>query len=248
MCRSVFKLAFCASLLLQAISAQAATVSGEVDVVDIMLKPFDYNNMSTTVNVAADGKTFTMMGSDMGSMNGGMVPVWDYDWMLTANADPFIESTFTITNLTSSTQTFNVNFNLPVTPPFSPGFKSGSLGINFIDTNNDGSASATLNYWNGLIDGANALQLFTFSIPCSGVGCSGNIAPVSTGPVLHAAGVNSTLDLNMSFDLTAGDTMTVSTRFEVSPVPVPAAAWLFGSGLLGLFGFSKRKLFALARS
>ncbi len=29
--------------------------------------------------------------------------------------------------------------------------------------------------------------------------------------------------------------------FEASPVPIPAAAWLFGSGLLGLIGFSKRK-------
>ncbi len=27
-----------------------------------------------------------------------------------------------------------------------------------------------------------------------------------------------------------------------SPVPVPAAAWLFGSGLLGLFGLNKKKL------
>jgi len=28
---------------------------------------------------------------------------------------------------------------------------------------------------------------------------------------------------------------------EVAPVPVPAAVWLFGSGMLGLFGVSKRK-------
>ncbi len=28
---------------------------------------------------------------------------------------------------------------------------------------------------------------------------------------------------------------------DVAPVPIPAAAWLFGSGLLGLIGFSKRK-------
>jgi len=28
---------------------------------------------------------------------------------------------------------------------------------------------------------------------------------------------------------------------EISPVPVPAAAWLFGSALLGFFGFSRRK-------
>jgi len=30
-------------------------------------------------------------------------------------------------------------------------------------------------------------------------------------------------------------------RLEVSAVPVPAAAWLFGSALLGMFGFSRRK-------
>ena len=29
--------------------------------------------------------------------------------------------------------------------------------------------------------------------------------------------------------------------FEVSSVPVPAAVWLFGSGLLGLIGVARRK-------
>ena len=28
---------------------------------------------------------------------------------------------------------------------------------------------------------------------------------------------------------------------EVAPVPIPAAAWLFGSGLIGLFGFARHK-------
>ena len=30
-------------------------------------------------------------------------------------------------------------------------------------------------------------------------------------------------------------------RPEVSAVPVPAAAWLFGSGLIGLVGLARRK-------
>lgn len=30
--------------------------------------------------------------------------------------------------------------------------------------------------------------------------------------------------------------------FRVSAVPIPAAVWLFGSGLLGLIGFSRRKM------
>ena len=32
-----------------------------------------------------------------------------------------------------------------------------------------------------------------------------------------------------------------SSRLSVAAVPVPAAAWLFGSALLGFFGFSRRK-------
>lgn len=36
------------------------------------------------------------------------------------------------------------------------------------------------------------------------------------------------------------DSFRIDT-LEVSAVPVPAAAWLFGSALLGMFGFSRRK-------
>ncbi len=36
------------------------------------------------------------------------------------------------------------------------------------------------------------------------------------------------------------ETVDFSTH-QASPVPLPAAVWLFGSGLLGLLGYSKRK-------
>jgi hypothetical protein len=43
----------------------------------------------------------------------------------------------------------------------------------------------------------------------------------------------------------AGGTMAATpaslTISEASPVPVPAAAWLFGSGLIGLVGVARRK-------
>jgi hypothetical protein len=29
---------------------------------------------------------------------------------------------------------------------------------------------------------------------------------------------------------------------EVSAIPIPAAAWLFGSGLMGLFAMARRRL------
>ena len=37
------------------------------------------------------------------------------------------------------------------------------------------------------------------------------------------------------------DAALLNYDFFTTPVPVPAAAWLFGSGLLGLIGFARRK-------
>jgi hypothetical protein len=48
-------------------------------------------------------------------------------------------------------------------------------------------------------------------------------------------------DSGGSFVETDGD---MSFRTYVATVPLPAAAWLFGSGLLGLFGVSRRKIAA----
>ena len=36
-------------------------------------------------------------------------------------------------------------------------------------------------------------------------------------------------------------TGTFGSTEDISPIPVPAAAWLFGSALLGFFGFSRKK-------
>lgn len=46
--------------------------------------------------------------------------------------------------------------------------------------------------------------------------------------------------LGTAFDSFAGNSFT-SFSYEVSAVPVPAAVWLFGSGLLGLVGMARRR-------
>jgi hypothetical protein len=203
----------------------------------MMTKGFNYTMMSTTEDLG--GGTVRFMGTDLA--NNGSMDIWDYEWMIKANADPFIESVFTITNLTGGDQTFNVSFGLPISPAFDPALKSGLLGFEFEDTNGDGSASVTINSWDGLIDDVSAMSLFATAIPCSGAGCTGSVAPVTDGPTLHAAGVNTDIGIDLSFVLSKGDSITVTTRFEVTPVPVPAAIWLFGSGLLGLVGIARRK-------
>jgi len=54
---------------------------------------------------------------------------------------------------------------------------------------------------------------------------------------------NSVYAFNQSgFNLTGdGGTWDYEIQFSVSPVPVPAAVWLFGTALVGLVGFSKRR-------
>jgi len=48
-----------------------------------------------------------------------------------------------------------------------------------------------------------------------------------------------------SGNLIPGGTMkgTLSNTQTITAVPVPAAAWLLGSGLIGLVGYGRKKLF-----
>jgi hypothetical protein len=60
-----------------------------------------------------------------------------------------------------------------------------------------------------------------------------------------ANGLTSTLDFGhtgtISLDLPEGVTYTSESGVFLSAVPIPAAIWLFGSGLIGLIGLARRK-------
>lgn len=235
------KLAAFLTVGLIATSAQASHIGSYPDLtasvmVNGMSSPSSFDLVDDSQDVTTSGTVTTYMGSDTSS------PMWDFDWNIQADADPFIDASLSFTNTTSSTKTFNVSFNLPVSPAFAPAYKSGDLTVTGADTNNDGSITLSNVDWAGLIDGSSALTLFAGggSLTCS-PGCSYSVGPLSDGPLLHSAGVSSSIGILMSFDLSAGDTADVDTRFEVTPVPLPGAALLFGSGLLGLFGLRLRR-------
>ncbi len=44
--------------------------------------------------------------------------------------------------------------------------------------------------------------------------------------------------VSVNVDIGSGNSMEV---LSISTVPIPAAVWLFGSGLLGLLGIARRK-------
>ena len=191
-------------------------------------------------DVTQDGDVTSTAGAFSGQMMNGD-PVWDYSWSLMSDPDPFISGSFTVTNTSSMMQTFDITFGLPISPSFTDGFMTGSLSGSYVDANSDGSATLNLSAWDGLIDGATEMTLFGFAGPCIGVGCSVSIAEIIDGPLLYSGSVDSTIGIHMNFSLSAGDSVTFDTLFDVTPVPVPAAVWLFGSGLVGLAGFARRK-------
>ena len=50
------------------------------------------------------------------------------------------------------------------------------------------------------------------------------------------------IDTGVSTSLFPTSFFTTSGLAIISPVPIPAAIWLFGTALIGLFGFSKRRI------
>ena len=88
-------------------------------------------------------------------------------------------------------------------------------------------ASGTLFDWS---TSTGIAVLTIFDCPVSGGGaCTGASLPMAGGPFVGAS---------PGFNGTTGDDFPVS---GVSAVPVPAAVWLFGSGLVGLVGVARRR-------
>jgi hypothetical protein len=181
--------------------------------------------------------------------------LWAYSWDITAKVDPFITANLTLTNLSASTQTFTLLATLSTSPPFSPAFYGGSVSAIASDANRDGALSFgnSSGIYSGSIDGTTVLNLLAFS---SSIGCSITSPPTPPctldagshmaglgadlftpdGSLSYAAGVSGNIALQLEFSLSAGDSVTFASLFNVVPVPLPAAAWLLGSGLVGLMG------------
>ncbi len=203
---------------------------------------FDFTTSNSVIDQG--GGTFGYMGSFSGSN-------WDFGWDVTANADPFIAGDLTFTNTTLSNQTFNVVLSLPILQEAGLVNETGELALTLSDSGGNGSADLTLNQWHGLINplapppDLDMALLIGSSFNCSGgSGCATALFPPATasqqhGPADHGGNPVDSIGIHLNFDLSAGDTATFNTRYELTAVPVPAAVWLFASGLAGLVGVAR---------
>jgi len=129
--------------------------------------------------------------------------------------------------------------------------EKGQLSLRLTDDNGDGSARLGLNQWHGLINPFPPLLdmplLIGSVFDCSGgPGCQTRLSPPAMasqrhGPADHGGSPVDSIGIHMNFDLSAGDSVVLSTRYELNPVPLPASLLLFLSGAAGLLGFSHRR-------
>lgn len=190
----------------------------------------------------------------MTNTNGVSVDQWEVThglnvdgWSLSMDSDPFVTNNFTITNTSGSTQTYTLGTTIGVSPAIPIGAMRGSIGFSLTDNNGGGATLATsgLSIYRGTIDGNVARTLW--DSPNSFTTFSTTAASTDFGfPTREAApeSIDSNIGILITFSLTSGDSAAFTSNFDVVPtavVPVPAAVWLFGSGLLGLFGVSRRK-------
>jgi len=187
----------------------------------------------------------------MTNTNGVSVDQWEVThglnvagWSLSMDSDPFVTNNFTITNTSGSTQTYTLGTMIGVAPAIPNGLMRGSIGFSLTDNNGNGATLATsgASIYQGTIDGNVARTLW--NSPNSFGTFSTTATSTDFGfPAREAApeSIDSNIGILITFSLTAGDSVSFTSNFDVVPVPVPAAIWLFGSGLLGLFGASRRK-------
>ena len=84
----------------------------------------------------------------------------------------------------------------------------------------------------------NTTTLCTSGFDCIGNAISGGAPFTDDGIAGSPMIAGPFTGINVNFDIGSGNSLYVDA---VSTVPVPAAAWLFGSGLIGLVGLARRR-------
>jgi len=159
-----------------------------------------------------------------------------------------------------NSSTYAANLNVPVRTQTDPAvdnlLKNANLQAGFLTP----GAPITVTFdLMGTLTGAGGVVFVELFSEFSGGGATGEI--YTGGPLFPTPGWQSyTWNTNLGADVSGGvtlqlkascgpvdgcgvdaffDNITITT--DVSAVPVPAAVWLFGSGLVGLVGVARRK-------
>lgn len=185
--------------------------------------------------------------------NGISVDTWEANkgmdlssWSLSMDSDPFVTNSFVITNTGATTQTYSITTIIGVSPVIPNGVMNGTIGFSLTD--NPGTALGAIfstsgaSIYTATIDGNVARTLWNPTTAFNTTRPPSFATSTFFGPELAPESTDLSIGLMIRFSLTAGDTVAITSNFEVTPVPVPAAVWLFSSGLVAMVGVIRRKL------
>ncbi len=212
-----------------------------------------YNAVSGDISLNTDLTTTT--GNVVATAGGGLMWTMGDDSTISVgslfgNADPILGFSLGASTAASGS-TFGFTFNLPIALS-GPVNANSSVSYSLTSTTSAGAQIAP-------VTGSNIVSAFEVDTSVGGLSSLnkgvdvGNTFFFTGGPLTQNSSVftaSNTLTGNLAYDL-----MTVKVDFSLSansnvglsgfvqqtPVPVPAAIWLFGSGLIGLVGLARKK-------
>lgn len=184
--------------------------------------------------------SFNYNGSLLGPDN-----AWSLTWDCDVDADPFVIANIVVTNNTAATQTFSLLMNLPISPALPNTIMSGSVSGTVTD-NTFGAGLATVaapvndSIYTALINNIGVMSLLNGT----SVTVGGNFQSAPVGPEAFAntpgpgLADGDLIGIELIFTLTAGDSASFTSIFEVV-VPAPAALPLLM--VVGLAGSRRRR-------
>ena len=152
--------------------------------------------------------------------NGVFVGQVDFGSPEASNPDNVLFNSSAMTDTGSTTATNSVG---PIDGAFLTADSVYAFSLDFLSSGNPQTISI-FDFGGGLLD----------SVLTPAGGFFGLISDTSIGSFLITNGEFSPNNRDRFFIDNFG-------AYSVSPVPIPAAVWLFGTGILGLIGFSKRR-------
>ena len=159
--------------------------------------------------------------------------LWDLSWDCVVNEDPFVDATINVTNNSAVVQTFWVYMPLAINPAIPGGtLMSGSVSA-VLSSNTFGGASLTNNpgfpVYEAYIDNAPVATMWNnYSLAAAPFGSNNDN---NTFGVIAGPAANNEIALRLRFDLSPGDSASVTGIFEIQPIPAPA-----GLAVLALAG------------